>query len=392
MGSKERTIVGVPVFEKEPPEVLTACIRNIDDCLNHLGINAEIIIGINGPNTSNRNCPEFNLNRSQYNADIHFIKTPPGLVAAEKTIARKAKENGVSRIFLSDCDISRLPMSLRNMWEEGESSVVGANYATYPLEILIGAGIELSPFEVKLMQIFEADKHPLVREFTSQYRPRKRLKGSLLLVDTSIVLGMFDCQGITSDSQMNRMLSEDERTVVKNAAFMHYARVDLMDHIQGRLRHFRAAHSVGDLETFARKSLIYDEITADKIAQQIMAKYPYATEIASDFLLQSALRFQVGAMCKAIASNKAYTPYSCERSFEGTNFSNPVKNFREASVVVAWLLKTVDINSLNCPTTRGNGTTQNDHRIPIDLNPFLANEEYRGIIYRQLDYSNGDDI
>lgn len=175
--SIDKTVVGVPFYDGERPSVLDACLKNIDNCLNKLNIGAEVVIGVNGPRVSSGQNPLPNIvEQSHFNADITFIETPPGLVKAEKTIGTYAQERGFRRIFLTDADISRLPKALYYLWHEGKKPVVGANYATYPLNILLGSGIKLSPQEIAFMKIFEADKHPLAREFTTQHRPTMRLK------------------------------------------------------------------------------------------------------------------------------------------------------------------------------------------------------------------------
>jgi len=245
MPTPERTIVGIPFYEGECSDVLERALEDIDRRLRELGVDAKIVVGVNGPSTSRGNFSPPPIERSSYNADIEFIKTPPGLVYAEKTIARKAMAEGYPRIFLTDVDISRLPGSLSFMWREGNKRLVGANYCAYPPEILEAAGFKLSEEEKAWARIFEADKHPLAREFTGDYRPELRLKGSLLLVDTELVLRMFGQQNITSDSRMNLIISDNDKQVVQNAAFLYFPRVDLADHVCARLRHFLAAATGG---------------------------------------------------------------------------------------------------------------------------------------------------
>jgi len=381
----KRTVVGVPFYDGEGIDVLDACLRNIDGCLGELGVDAEIVVGINGPRVSQGQIPlSYEIDKSRFNANVRFIKTPPGLVNAEKTIGRRAKEDGYQRIFLTDADISRLPRAFYNMWHEGDKPVVGANYATYPLEVLIGAGIKLSPQEIAFMRIFEADKHPLAREFTTVHRPQKRLKGSLLLVDTKIIKMMFGCQGITSDSRMNSLLAASDKQVVMNAAFMHFARIDLADHVQARLRHFRAAMAENNLDVFARKSLIYSQEMANEIAVNIVAKYPGATSIASDFLLQCALRYQVAELCSAVAAGKKYEPNLPDSSSASGGLTIEVHTFSEASRVIATLFGQVDWDCLDHPVTNGKGITQGQSRKPIDLGPFLNSEPHKQLILSHL--------
>ncbi len=381
----KRTIVGVPFYEGEGVEVLEACLKNLDECLHKLNIDAKIVVGVNGPKISQENPIPYHINRSLYNADIVFIKTPPGIVNAEKAIGQLAAEEGYKRIFLTDADISRLPMALANLWNEGDKPVVGSNYATYPLEIITESKIKLSPQQIVFMRIFEADKHPLAREFTYKHRPRKRLKGSLLLVDTSIIGVMFGCQNITSDSRMNSLVPEKDRKVVLKSAFLHFARLDITDHIQARLRHFRAAKSVNDLDAFTRKSLVYKPKTANKVAKQILQKYPWATEVASDFLLQCALRYKVAEICRKIVSGEKYIPMKQAVSSEKVDLVTPVENFNEAKIRIESLMKLVNWEALDSPVTKGYGTTSNGGlRVPIDLNPFLNSDKYRQLILDRL--------
>lgn len=381
----QRTLVGVPFYDGEGIEVLKACLSNLDRCLNRLGMDAKIVVGINGPRVSLGKLPlSYEIDRSEYNADIKFIKTRPGLVAAEKEICSRAEIEGYQRIFLTDADISRLPQALYYLWHQGDRPVVGANYAAYPVEILIEAGVRVTPQENALINIFEADKHPLAREFTSQFRPQRRLKGSLLLVDTNIAQSMFGNQNITSDSRMNSLIPSANRQLVNNGAFMHYARTSLTDYIQARLRHFRAAATEGDLDPFAKKSIMYKPLAAELIAQKIVRKYPYATEVASNFLLQCALRVHVTTICCNIVSGRR-TQYERNLTSSGADLTSKVDNFKQAYARIADLLGQVDWDSLDSPVTNGKGVTQNNQpRAPIDLEPFLASEKHRRIILNYL--------
>lgn len=382
--SETKTIVGIPFYDGETAEVLDACLKNVDRCLNELNVDAEIVVGVNGPRVSQGKQPlSYVIDRSKYNADIKFIKTPPGLVNSTKTIARQAEDEGHKRIFLTDADISRFPLSLHNLWENGDKPINGCNYCTYPIEILIGSGLSFSENEVAFMKVFEADKHPLAREFTTQYRPIERLKGSLLLVDTNIVQAMYGHQNITSDSRMNHIIPKESRKAVNTAVFMHYARVDIVDHLKARLRHFKAAGTTGDLQTFSKKSLIYEKKVADQIAINILAKYPNADEVASNFLLQTALRYKVAEICTNIASGNKHG-FRPDNPGPEVDFVRPVKSFAEAYGRMGTFLNGIDWNCLNGAVSNGNGITQNDQRIPIDLEPFLKSEKHREIIFSHL--------
>lgn len=386
MGSVEnKTLVGVPFYDQEGLEVLEACICNIDSCLNNLGVDAKIVVGINGPRVSMGLQPlAWMIDMSKYNADVEFIKTRPGIVAAEKAICTKAQEEGYKRIFLTDADISRLPNSMNYMWSQGNCPVVGAGYCAYPPEILALAEVKLTKEQITLMNIFEADKHPQVREFTWPYRPEKRLKGSLLLVDTDIVSIMFGYQGITSDSRMNNNIPKDQRQIIQDASFMHYARIDIVDYVQARIRHFRAADAENQLESFYRKSIIYSSEKADEIAKKMIEKDPTAKMAASNFLLQCALRHQVADICKSVVLRK-----NCSQLFyqvdNTSSLATVVSGFSEAMTIMAGILGNIDWDCLNTPEANGKGTTQNNlPRSPINLEPFLAIKEYRELITRYL--------
>lgn len=379
-----KTVVGIPFYDGESVEVLEACLQNVDKCLNGLDIDAKIVVGVNGPSVSQGKQPlSYVIDRSKYNADIKFIKTPPGLVNSTRTIAKQAEVEGHKRIFLTDADISRFPLSLHNLWENGDKQINGCNYSTYPIEILIGSGLTFSKNEIAFMKVFEADKHPLAREFTTQYRPIERLKGSLLLLDTDVVQAMYGYQNITSDSRMNHIIPKDARKAVDTACFMHYARIDIVDHIKARLRHFRAARATGDLQTFSKKSLIYEKKIADQIANNILAKYPEAHEVASNFLLQTALRYKVAEICTNIALGNKHE-FKPDNPQSEVDFVRPVKNFAEAYGRMSTFLNGIDWNCLNGAVSNGNGTTQNEQRIPIDLEPFLKSNKHREIIFSHL--------
>jgi len=382
---KERTIIGVPFHIGENPEVLKPCLRNLDECLACLGIDAEVVVGVNGSELSDKSFKDLHkrINRSEYNADIRFIQTPPGIVNATKTIGEVAVRQGYRRVFLTDADISRLPKALYYMWQRGETPVVGANYSAYPIEIMIGAGIELTPHEIAFMRIFEADKHPLIRKFTFPYRPQRRLKGSLLLIDAKLLFWMYGSQNITSDSIMNMRVPDKHKQVVSQAGFFHFARVDLTDHFTGRLRHFRAAAAEGNLEEFARRSVIYDREVAKEIAAQVRSEYPGLPEIVSNFFLKYALERKVVEICKKIASSRE--PAIPVLNTEVDVSSLPVDSLEEAEQVVSALLsRYLKIKDLYTPAAEGKGITNGRFRVPIDLKPFLNNKRYRRALYQRL--------
>lgn len=387
--TERRTLVGVPYYDGEGLDVLTACLADLDRCLNNLKIDAKIVVGINGPRVSRGEMPLSRVvNLSCYNAEVEFIKTSNGMVNTIKEICIKAETEGYRRIFLSDADISRLPKALYHMWHLGDQPIVGTNYSVYPLELLYEAGIHIAPHELTLMRVFEADKHPLMREFVQEFRPVKRLKGSLLLVDTGITQTMFGNQSVTTDSRMNSMVPESHRQLINNTGFMHYGRICLKDHIMARLRHFRAAAIEGELDLFAEKSLLYTPDVAEGIATRFTDRY-HKPDIASDFLLQCALRYHVSEVCCALISRKSIN-LKFDLAHAGTEDVPVVHSFTEAYRVVARMFNGIDWEQFDSPVTNGDGVTQeNLPRAPINLEPFLSSTHYRHIIMDYLGIADG---
>lgn len=375
----QRTIVGIPFYDGEGADVLDACLRNVDNCLNNLNIDAKILVGINGPRVSMGSPPlAYGVDQSKFNADIEFIKTPPGLVAAERRICRYAIESGLGKIFLTDADISRFPLALHNMWHSGKKPLIGANYATYPPEIMEQLDLGLTPEEIMLMKIFEADKHPAAREFTTKPKYRRRLKGSLLLVDPQIGLVMFGNQGITSDSRMNKLIDDQDKQIVEEAVFMHYPRIDLTDYVQARMRHMRAAHSEGHLDAHSKQEVKYSETEADQIATQIKNSRLKGEYVASNFLLQTALRHEVVRSCRRVINGQSLNPpYPYRQPLNAL-----VETFSQARECVGTLLhETVNWDTLSSPVANGKGVTQtNLPRAPLDLQPLLTQEATRSLL------------
>lgn len=68
---ENKTLIGVPFYDGEGLEVLSACLTNLDRCLNTLNLDAEIVIGINGPRVSKGQFPlSDGVDKSQFNANI----------------------------------------------------------------------------------------------------------------------------------------------------------------------------------------------------------------------------------------------------------------------------------------------------------------------------------
>ncbi len=387
MKNPESILVGIPLYDGEKPETLHACLENIDKGLNRIDRNVNIqgiVVGINGPRTSMSRTPLCGtVVSSRYNADVRVIHTPPGIVRATKTIAQFALNRGIGRICLTDADIWRFPLALRNLYDAACKPVAGANYSAYPPELLIEAGVPVTEQELRLARIFEADKSPLARPFTTGYRPANRLRGSLLLVEAARVLSMYGCQSITSDSQMNMNVPSEERQLVPYAAYLHPPRFDLTDHIQARLRHWRAAYAAGCLDEFRARSNIYRN-NAESIAQQILTQQDGgAPQAASDFLLQCALRNEVSRICASTVLGK---PYRTQRASNSGLFSGNVTSLVEADNVIRGLVSDQTVwDRLKDPVTKGSGTTQDSPvREPVDFGKFMQSTAHRNIIYGRL--------
>ncbi len=389
VNTESSTIVGIPFYDGEGPDVLDAALRNVDICLNQMQIDAGIVIGINGPRINRGLQPlEWGVNKSDFNADIKFIRTPPGLVAAERTICRHAVSAGLRRTFLLDADVSPFPRAFLNMWDQGDKPIVGANYATYPPEVMRMLELGLTDAEYMLMEIFEADKHPLAREFTTKNRHKRRLKGSLLLIDAELGPVMFGQQGITSDSVMNSLISPDDRLLVQDAVFMHYPRIDLTDYIQARMRHMRAAHADRRLDQHSSQEVKYSVRDAEEIAAQIKAiGGDDAEKVASNFLLQTALRYEVVALGRQIILGKP-VDFS---EVAPQPYDRTVATFAGATAVIRSLIKDMaDLDSLQGEVTKGKGITQtNLPRAPLYIAPLLNVPDQRRMIlsYVGLDAS-----
>ena len=64
-------------------------------------------------------------------------------------------------------------------------------------------------------------------------------------------------QNLASDSVINRYVDTGNSIIAEKALFMHMGRVDMTDHIKARLRHFRAAKSLGEIDSFLHYEIIY---------------------------------------------------------------------------------------------------------------------------------------
>ena len=271
----ERTIVGLPFYEGEGNICLREALRNVDHCLSELNVDAPIIVLVNGPRTINGTLPPLFINRSTYNADVRIVGGD-GLGQAEaiNQIVHEAEKAGVKRVFITDADIYRFPRALERLWSLADRPLVGAHHLVYPREVVEGQmGRPLSSQEAFLYTLFERDKPPEVGKVISKFtgaRPAK-IKGSLMLVDTSVALEMHGGQNLTSDSVINRLVGEDRAQIAEGAFFMHMGRISMTDHICARLRHFRASAARGDLSGFMSVQESISPEIAEKIAAELIA-------------------------------------------------------------------------------------------------------------------------
>lgn len=101
----ERTLVGIPFYEKEGQECLDITLHNVDQCLAKLAIDASIIIQVNGPETVQGKMPDLSINTSVLNAEIEL--TPGNKLSQARAmddIIMTASERNIQRVFLTDAD------------------------------------------------------------------------------------------------------------------------------------------------------------------------------------------------------------------------------------------------------------------------------------------------
>ena len=69
----ERTLVGLPFYEKEGQECLDVTLHNIDQCLSKLAIDASVIVQVNGPDTAAGVDSGLQADNSQLNAEVEIV-------------------------------------------------------------------------------------------------------------------------------------------------------------------------------------------------------------------------------------------------------------------------------------------------------------------------------
>lgn len=372
----ERTIIGVPFYEKEGQECLDVTLRNIDQCLSKLAIDASVIIQVNGPDTAAGKNSGLRASKSELNTEVEIVHSDKlSQARAMDDILNEAAKRRIGRIFLTDADIYRFTDSLQNMWNVEDKLVVGARYRPYPIEIVEAEFGELTYDERLLYQIFDGDQTPQVRH-TLNVRGMDRkdwVKASLMLVDVNGSVGMHDTQNQATDSIMNRRLAPEDIGIAQDAYFMHMGRTDMADHIKARLRHFRAAVSVGELESFVHKEInLPAEVTIDEIAMEIRNKYIRGDFYAMLYLCRAAIRQKVNEICRNIVDNTLN-----ENAVQQTSDMSlmNVRNYKDAQEAVQRFFSDIDWDDIKGFAVGAPPTTQERLRRPFDLSPHLS--DYR---------------
>jgi len=363
----ERTLVGVPFYEQEGQECLDITLRNIDQCLAKLAVDASVVVRVNGPKTASGTIPDLTVNHSDYNAEVELsLGDKLSQARAMDDIIDVASVRKIDRIFLTDADIFRFVDSLDNMWNH-EATIVGARYRPYPLEIVEAEFGELTYQERLLYQIFDGDQLPQVRHTLAIHGIDRRdwVKASLMLVDVERSKGMHAGQNQATDSVMNRMVDKNDIQVAPDAFFMHMGRVDMTDHIKARIRHFKAAESRGELDSFLHKEVrLPDVATINKVADDIRNNYKRGDFYAMLYLSRCAVREKVNEICMQITQNtwdESNLPAIDPRSM------TDVRTYKDASSAISRFFVDVDWDDIRGYANSVPSTTQERLRQPFDV-------------------------
>lgn len=363
----ERTLVGVPFYEQEGQECLDITLRNIDQCLAKLAIDASVIVRVNGPDTASGVTPNLTVNQSDYNAEVELsLGDKLSQARAMDDIIDVASSRDIDRIFLTDADIFRFTDSLDALWNK-EAIIVGARYRPYPIEIVEAEFGELTYEERLLYQIFDGDQLPQVRHTLAKHGIDRRdwVKASLMLVDVEQSKGMHAGQNQATDSIMNRMISKNDIQIAQDAFFMHMGRVDMTDHIKARIRHFKAADSRGELDTFLHKEVRLPSIdTIDRIAEEVRRSYERGDFYAMLYLARCAVREKVNDICMQITQgtwDESNLPDIGPRSLAD------VSSYEDAKDAIARFFVDVDWNEIRGYADSVPSTTQERLRRPFDM-------------------------
>lgn len=369
----ERTLVGVPFYEKEGQECLDVTLHNIDQCLSKLAIDASVIVQINGPDTATGVDSGLKADSSHLNAEVEIVHSEKlSQARAMDDLINEAATRNIGRIFLTDADIYRFTDSMQNMWQHDDKLIVGARYRPYPIEIVEAEFGALTYDERLLYQIFDGDQIPQVRHALSVRGIDRKdwVKASLMLVDVDRSVDMHGTQNQATDSIMNRRVAAEDIEIAQDAFFMHMGRTDMTDHIKARLRHFKAAASLGELETFLHKEIqLPSTETMNEIAKEIRHTYIKGDFYAMLYLCRSAIRQQVNEICMSIA----------EGTWDGKDMINTtqlslmdVRNYQDAQEAVRRFFSDIDWGEIQGFADGAPPTTQEKLRQPFNLAPHLA--------------------
>ena len=381
----ERTLVGLPLYEKESKEGIEITLGNIDDRLNELDIDSSVVIQLNGPETAAGNAPELTIDHSKYNAEIEVIQSERlGQTRALNDLISNAAAREIERAFMTDADIYRFPGSMKAMWEQGDRPVVGARYRPYPIEIVEAEFGELALEERLLYQIFDGDQSPEVRKVLRQNGLDRTdwVKASLMLLEIDTVHGMHGNQHHVTDSVMNRTMGLERSKIAGSAYFMHMGRVDMGDHIKARLRHFRGAAANNDLDNFLHKEILLpSEDAMNDIAQQIRESTPDGDLFAMLYLSRCAIRERVNQICFDIATN--------EWNINNLGEVNPtsmrdVRTFQDAKLAISRFFVDVDWDDVTGFAVGPPPVTQEHLRRPFNFERHLQDRKLAQSVMRTL--------
>lgn len=370
----ERTLVGIPFYESEGQDCLDITLRNVDQCLGKLGVDASVLVQVNGPETVKGNKPDLRVNTSLYNAELE-LRYGDGLSQprAVDTILQVASLRGLRRVFITDADIFRFYDSFTNMWHTPEKAIVGARYRPYPIDIVEAEFGKLSHDERVLYQIFDGDQLPQVRHTLLRrgIDRESRVKGSLMLVNVEKCLNMHDGQTHAADSVMNRVIGSEETCTASDAHFMHMGRIDMGDHIKARMRHFRAADKRGELESFVHKEVrLPNAETMDAIAEDVRSSYINGDYYAMLYLCRCAVRQQVNEICSQIVQGT----WDEKTAFDQQNMMSlmDVRTYDDACRAASRFFVNVDWNDIRGFGVTSTPTTQEKLRRPFDVGRHMA--------------------
>lgn len=381
-----KTFVGVPFYEREGQRGLDVAVRNIDDRLNELDVDANIIVCVNGENTSLGKDAGLTVDNSQYNAEVEITTSAEaGQVKAMAKLGRLAAQRNIDRFFFTDADIYRFPNSLVAMWEESEDNlIVGAKYRPYPLRIVQEEFGPLNRQEKLLYHVFDGDQTPEARTALRNLGQTRKpwVKASLMLVDTATSLVMHDNQINATDSVMNRLVDSNRIAVANEAYFMHMGRVDMTDHIKARLRHFRAAEARGDLGEFLAKEVVLpNDANMNAIADEIRRTSQRGDYYAMLYLCRCAVRELVNNICMRIVTNQL--SISDLPPINPVSMKN-VKTIDDAREAGSQFLADVRWDDIQGFGVSAPPTTQERLRTPFLLDSYLKNENFNRRIAKSL--------